>query len=199
VGDASFFPSYDRYVNGLPGGLGAHPAAQAKGSIVRSHLEDLSPGLLRSLPTPLLRLAADPPVDSDWVPETYLCALIHAIAERRRYSEREFLAWIRARNRALFARPLYRLLMTVVSPEALMRHAGRRWGNFHRGSSLELDGYSDDGARFTLSFPEGLFDRAPLLAFGQAFAAALELAGAKDPLVDVETEGVGFARYLARW
>jgi hypothetical protein len=192
-------PSYESYLAGLPGGLSAYPDAQAKGSIVRGHLEDLSADLVRALPEPLRRLAADPPMDSDWVPEASLCALIHAVAERRRYGEREFLAWIRARNRALFARPLYRILMAAAAPEALLRHAGKRWGNFHRGSSLDFVGFSDDGVRLTLTHPPGLFDGPILQVFGQAFAAALEVAQAKDPVVEVEVERPGFARYVARW
>lgn len=192
-------PSYDRYVAGLPGGLAAHPGAQAKGSIVRSHLDALSSDLVRTLPPPLRQLAAEAPMDSDWVPEAYLCALIHAIGERRVYAEREFLAWIRARNRALFARPLYAILMAVASPAVALRAVGKRWGNFHRGTTLELEGYADDGVRVTLAFPPGLFDPVMLQVFGEAFAAALEAAHAKDPSVAVETSGTGFARYLARW
>ena len=192
-------PSYERYVAGLPGGLASYPGAHAKGSIIRSHLDGLEPELLGSLPQPLRHLAVEPPVDSDWVPEAHLCALIHAVAERRHLGEREFRAWIRARNRALFARPLYAILMAVATPEIALRAVGMRWGNFHRGSTLALEGYADEGVRVTLSFPVGLFDPLMLAAFAEAFSAALEAAHAKGPSVQVETAGSGFARYLARW
>ena len=192
-------PSYERYVAGLPGGLASHPGAQAKGSIIRSHLDALSPELVATLPDPLRQLAAEPPMDSDWVGETYLCALIHAIAERRRHGEREFLAWIRERNRALFRRPLYAILMAVATPEVALRAVGKRWGNFHRGTTLALEGVADDGVRVGLTFPATLFDPLMLAAFGEAFAAALEAAHAKDPTVVVQASGPGFARYLARW
>jgi hypothetical protein len=199
VRDVVAGPNFERYVSGLSGGLGAHPAAQAKGSLVRNLLEEQPPGLVEVLPAVLHPLVLDPPVDSDWIPETHLCALVHAVAERRRYTETEFLAWIRARNRALFASPLYRLLMAVVSPEAMLRHAGKRWGNFHRGSTLELDGYADDGVRATLVYPPGLFDGVMLRTFAEAFAAALEAARSKDPSVALEATGPGFARYVGRW
>ena len=192
-------PSYDRYVAGLPGGLASHPGAQAKGSIIRSHLDTLSPEVVAGLPAPLRQLAAEPPMESDWVPETYLCALIHAIAERRGYAEREFLAWIRERNRALFRRPLYAILMAVASPEVALRAVGKRWGNFHRGTTLALEGYADDGVRVGLTFPVGLFDPLMLHTFAEAFAAALEAAHAKDPVVGLQVSRPGFARYLARW
>lgn len=197
--DAGEGPSFDRYVAGLPGGLDAFPAAQAKGSIVRSVIEAQPDALLRSLPEPVRALALDAPMDSEWVPETHFGALVHAVCERRRYGRREYCEWVRACNRALFASPLYRLLMTVVSPEALLRHAGKRWSNFHRGSTLELDGFADDGVRLTLTFPAGVFDPLILGGFAEAFAAALEAARAKDPVVAIDASGPGFARYLARW
>lgn len=192
-------PSFERYVAGLSGGLDAFPAAQAKGSIIRSVTEGQPDEVLRRLPEPVRALALDPPIDSDWIPEVHFAALVHAVAEARAYSGPEFCAWLRACNRTLFASPLYRILMTVVSPEAMLRHAGKRWGNFHRGSTLDLDGFADDGARVTLRFPEGLFDPLVLRGFAEAFAAALEAAHARDPVVLIEARGPGFARYLARW
>jgi hypothetical protein len=197
--DVAAGPSFERYVSGLPGGLAAHPAAQAKGSLVRNLLEEQPPEVLRTLPAAIRPLALDPPMDSDWVPEAQLCALVHALAERRGFREAQLLAWVRARKRALFSSPLYQLLMSVGSPEAMLRHAGRRWSNFHRGSTLELDGYADDGVRVTLAFPPGLFDAVMLRATAETFAAALQAARAPRPVVVVEAAGPGFARYLGRW
>jgi len=89
--------------------------------------------------------------------------------------------------------------MVVASPELLLRYTGKRWENFHRGSALHHDGVSDDGVRLTLTFPAGLFDELLLRGYGEAFAAALEAACARDPLVEIEARGPRFARYLARW
>lgn len=197
--DADGRPSYERYVAGLAGGLDAFPAARAKGSLVRSVIDAQPAELLRTLPEPVRGLALSPPIDSEWVPEAHLAALIHAVSERRRFGAREYCAWVRTCNRALFARPLYRLLMAVASPETLLRHAGKRWENFHRGSDLAHDGVADDGVRLTLTFPAGVFDDFVLRGYGEAFAAALEAARAKDPLVEIEARGPGFARYVARW
>ena len=192
-------PSFERYLAGLPGGLEAFPAARTKGSIIRSVIDGQPDAILRALPEPIRALALDPPMDSEWVPEAQFGALVHAVAEARRLGAGEYLAWMRASNRALFRSALYRMLMTVASPEAMLRHAGRRWGNFHRGSTLELDGFSDEGARATLRFPPGVFDALLLRGFAEAFAAALEAAHAKEPVVAIEASRAGFARYLARW
>jgi hypothetical protein len=199
VPEGGDLPSYERYLAGIAGGLHAFPEAQTKGSIVRSVVDGQPDAVLRALPEPVRGLALDPPIDSDWVPEVQFGALVHAVAAARGYGPREYLAWVRGSNRALFESVLYRILMTVVSPEAMLRHAGKRWGNFHRGSTLVLEGIADDGARLVLRFPPGVFDGLILAGFAEAFGAALEAAHARDPAVTIETSGPGFARYLARW
>lgn len=193
------FRRYEAYLAGLPGGLDGHPAAQAKGSLVRAVLEGLAPADAARLPAAVRPLADDPPMESEWVPEARFAALALAVADVRGLPDGDFLAWVRASNRALFRAPAYRLLMLVVSPAAMLRHAGKRWGNWHRGSTLELLGFADDGARLRLAFPPGLYDGLLLRSYAEAFAAALEGAHAKDPVVLVEEERPGEARYLARW
>jgi hypothetical protein len=192
-------PSYARYVASLPGGLDAYPAAQAKGTLVRSVLLGHPLEVLRALPAPVRTWVTDPPLDNDWVGEARVCALIHAIAEARGWRERAALEWTRARDRDLLAGPLHRILMLAATPEALLRHAPTRWAAFHRGSTLTFGGFSDDGARASLAFPKGLFDPLLLRAFGGAFEVALELARARRPAVALEEVGDGFARYVARW
>ncbi len=199
MSSASEGPSFERYVASLPGGLDAYPAAQAKGTLVRSVLEDQPDAVLAGLPPPLRRWVDDPPLDSDWVREAALCALVHAVAEARGWREHAIVEWARERNRELFSGPLYRLLMVVATPEALLRHAGMRWSNFHRGSTLTFQGFADDGARLGLAFPVGLFDPLILRMHGAVIGVALELAHARSPVVAIEEVGDGVARYCARW
>jgi hypothetical protein len=190
----------ERYLAGLPGGLDAHPEAQAKGSLVRSALEGQPVAeLIAGLPGPLQRLATDPPIGSEWVPEAHFGALLLALADRRGLTDDEVCAWARARNRALFESPAYRILMTVMSPAALVRFAGRRWENWHRGTRLDVEGAADEGVRLELVYPAGLFDALLLRVYGEAFAAALELSNAAFPDVAVEVIAPGSARYLVRW
>lgn len=190
----------ERYLAGLPGGLDAHPAAQAKGALVRSALDgERVEELLPLLPPPLRRLAAEPPVASEWVPEAHLGALVHAIADRRALRGAEFRSWARARHRAMFERPAYEVLMAVASPAALVRFADRRWANWHRGTALAVEGFADDGVRIALSFPAGLYDDLLLASCAEAFAAALELAHAPAPAVALEAGERGRVRFLARW
>ena len=54
-------------------------------------------------------------------------------------------------------------------------------------------------ARVALGFPAGLFDALLLRTYAEAFAAALQVSRARDPIAEVEAAGAGFARYVARW
>jgi hypothetical protein len=89
--------------------------------------------------------------------------------------------------------------MHVMSPGAMVRFAGRRWENWHRGTRLDVEGVTDEGVRLELVFPPGLYDALLLRTYGEAFAAALELANAAFPLVTLVESGPESARYLARW
>jgi hypothetical protein len=193
-------PRVERYLAGLGKGVDGLPGAKAKGSLVRSVLEGQPAAeLTPRLPPQVRPVVVEPPVGSAWVPETYFATIFHAVADLRGLSDADVLAWSRARNRALFSNPVYRLLMAVGSPAAMLRHAGLRWSQWHRGSALAFEGFSDAGAWLSLTFPAGLYDRLLLSAFGEALAAALEMGGATDPVVRVESEAAGVARYLARW
>lgn len=190
----------ERWLAGVPRGLDSYPEAVAKGSLVRSVLEgQRADELLPLLPPPLGRYLTDPPMAGEWVPEAHLAALIHAVADLRHMTDEGVWTWVRERNRALFSSSAYRILMAVVSPGSMIRFAARRWENWHRGTRLEAGGVTDEGVRLRLSFPVGLFDAPILRAYCEAFAAALEMAHAKDPQVRVVQSGPGRATYLAWW
>jgi len=172
----------------------------AKGALVRSVIEGQAAGeLARVLPEPLAAWMAERPMGSEWVPSAHLVALVHAVCDLRDWTGPESEAWARAWSGALFASPAYRILMAAPSPAAVLRSIGIRWGAFHRGSALDLEGVSDDGVRLSLRFPPRLFDPPFLGALGQFLAAALELSKAPRAEVAVEAAGEGFARFVARW
>jgi hypothetical protein len=89
--------------------------------------------------------------------------------------------------------------MAVMSPGAMVRFASRRWENWHRGTSLEVEGVADEGVRLALAFPAGLFDPLMQRMYAEAFTAALELSNAAFPAVTLVESGPERARYLARW
>ena len=110
------------------------------------------------------------------------------------------LVWARDRNRALFRNPAYRILMAVSSPATLLRGATMRWSNWHRGSTLEVEGITDVGVRALLRFPPGLFDDLMLRVFGEAFSRGWSSrTRRRPPSSSVELVEPGVARFLVSW
>lgn len=190
----------DGYLARLPAGLGSFPEAAAKGSLVRGALEGQPLAEIAArLPEPLSGRISDPPMGSEWIPETHLVAIVHAVCDARGFGAAEAGEWARAWIRDVFEGPSYRILMAAPSPASALRSAGLRWGAFHRGSALAMEGIADDGVRLTLQFPPRLFDPPFLSVLAQSFVAALEMSRAPGAEVAVEASGDGFARFLARW
>jgi hypothetical protein len=200
VSGSGFSPRVERYLSAIPGGLDGFPECQAKGALVRNllerqPLEDVIPRLA----PPLRCIVEEPPVGSEWIPEVHFSALLLAVGDARGFTDVEVLSWTRERNRALFRSAAYRILMAVASPAQLIRFAGARWGNWHRGSTLDIEGIADDGVRCVLRHPPFLFDSMLHRVYAEAFVAALELAHAPNPSVQVATESTELVRYRAAW
>ncbi len=190
----------EAYLSSLPGGLSAYPECQAKGILVRMLAsEEIYAGAASRLPQPFRRLVEEQPIGSEWIPEVHYQALIYGLADVRGQEDDGILAGVRARHRRMFESPTYRILMVGSSPAALLRGADLRWANWHRGSTLEVEGIADDGVRLVVRFPRGLFDGLQLRVFAESFLAALDLSQAHSPRVEIMQSGAGFARYRAAW
>ena len=190
----------EAYLSSLPAGPSAYPECQAKGILVRmlASAEGYA-GIAPRLPEPFRRLLEEPPIGSEWIPEVHYQALIYALADACGQEDDAILAGVRERHRRMFDSPTYRLLMVGSSPAALLRAADLRWSNWHRGSTLEVEGISDDGVRAVVRFPRGLFDGLHLRIIAESFLAALDLSQARAPRVDIIEAGAGFVRYRAAW
>ena len=150
------------------------------------------PPALRSLaaePPDRQRLGARRPTSARSSTRSRSSARLHARGRARPGSA--------VRNRALFTSPVYRVLMSVASPEALLRHAGPALGELApRHARSGSRAFADEGVGVTLAFPVGLFDGLLVAAYGAAFAAALEVAHAQASRRCASTRpGPGFARY----
>lgn len=190
----------EAYLSSLPGGLSAYPECQAKGILVRMLAsEEIYAGAASRLPQPFRSLVEEQPIGSEWIPEVHYQALIYGLADVRGQEDDGILAGVRARHRRMFESPTYRILMVGSSPAALLRGADLRWANWHRGSTLEVEGIADDGVRLVVRFPRGLFNGLQLRVFAESFLAALDLSQARSPRVEIMQSGAGFARYRAAW
>jgi hypothetical protein len=190
----------EAYLASLPGGVSAYPECTAKGVLVRTLVaEEAYAGLGPKLPHPFRRMIEEQPIGSEWIPEVHYQALVYALADACGQEDDAILASVRARDRRMFESPTYRLLMMASSPGALLRGIELRWGNWHRGSTLELEGIADDGVRLALHFPRGLFDGIHLRVYAESFLAALDVSQAKSPRVEIFDAGTGLARFRVAW
>lgn len=194
------FGRLELYLSSLPGGSSAYPECQAKGILVRTLAAEQGIGVASArLPDPFRRLLEELPVGSEWIPEVHYLALIYAVADANGMGDEAILAGVRDRHRRMFESPTYRLLMAGASPGTLLRGAGVRWANWHRGSTLEVEGIADDGVRLALRFPPGLFDGLHLRVFAEAFLAALDVSRARSPRAEIVEAGASLARYRVTW
>jgi hypothetical protein len=190
----------EAYLASLAGGVAAYPECQAKGILVRMLAADAAHGRAAvQLPPPLRRLLDDPPMGSEWIPEVHFLALVYGLADAAGQDDDAILAGIRERDRRTFEHASYRILMAAPSPASLLRGADQRWGTFHRGSTLDVEGIADDGVRLGLHFPRGLFDGLHLRIFGESFLAALDLSQAASPRAEIVEAKPGYARYKVAW
>jgi hypothetical protein len=193
-------PRLDTYLASLPAGLASYPECLAKGMIVRMMAADerlAAPAV--ALPAELRRLLEDLPMGSEWIPEVHAMALMYATGDAARISDEGIISLARGRDRRAFESPAYRVLMAVATPGLLIRNAAGRWANFHRGSSLEVEGIADDGVHVGIRFPRGLFDGLHLRCFGGAMECALELSSARAAHADIVEAVPGYVRYRVAW
>jgi hypothetical protein len=190
----------EAYLSALPGGLSAHPECQAKGVLVRNlAAEEAYAAAAAALPDPYRRMIEDPPMGSEWVPEVHYQALLYAVADATGQDDDALLAGVRPRDRRMFETPAYRILMATPSPAALLRGADVRWANWHRGSTLDVEGIADDGVRLAIRFPRALFDGLQLRVIAESFLAALDLTGAASPSAEIREAGPALVRYRVKW
>jgi hypothetical protein len=79
---------------------------------------------------------------------------------------------------------LYRLLMVVMTPQGMLRAAGKRWEAFHRGTTLAVQA-ARGHAVGVLRFPEWLYLPDSKINMCGSFRAALTACGANHPVVQL--------------
>jgi hypothetical protein len=190
----------EHYLVSLPGGIGAYPDCAHNGPALALWLKgSLTSDLAERLPAEAAALLESARAAPAWVPEVYASVLYLAIREVHFADDAAFLAHASARNRALLETPTNRLLFWVASPKDILRAAGLRWSTLHRGSSVRVRIRSDTSAEVELRFPPHLFPEIVLRGTGTGFAVALENAGARDVVGDLQSVEPTRAVFAARW
>jgi hypothetical protein len=174
------------YLDSIPGGLGGHPDAQVKASVLLAWVEQHDVTTLKErLPPPLhMYLDGGFPV-SRWVPEVHAMTIYLTLREAFFISDGAFVEDAFERNRALFTRPMYRVLSRMLTAMRLAQGAALFYGQLHRGTTLDIQTGASTWL-VSLRHPEFLIPELIGRCLGTAFRAALTLKGATG--IDVEKQ-----------
>ncbi|HEY3450513.1 MAG TPA: hypothetical protein VGK67_29425 [Myxococcales bacterium] len=183
--DAKKYPRLAGYLSQLPNGLESYPRCEARGTVPRALLEDKPlPAIPRGdLPDLLHSIVVNPPLRSGWIPEAASSALSYLIGDVHGLSEDEHLKMIERVTLLLYNGPVYKLLMSIVSPQTLLTVAGSRWSAMHRGTTLTAEKIGTHGMRLVLEFPDSLFVGLGLRLWANVYRVTLEHSRAKSAKV----------------
>jgi len=184
------------YLDALPSGLDSYPDCLARSGLAQSFVEAAPRG--REWLDPVVAELVPAPVRG-WVPEVRFLSALLAVGDAAGMTDDQLLSWNRETNHALYRGLLYRALMAMFSPAALIERAPGRWASFHRGTSLSVVPDGPGRAVGVLSYPPRLFTPLLLQCYVGAFAAGFEHARGHDVTVELSSTGEREARFLARW
>lgn len=199
--DPGRFPIASAYVEGLPNGLASHPEAQCVADVVKAMFEAF-PNLreVQGVGPTLRRALQADHEDGEWTPEAVAMTLRLMARDACFASDQAYLDWTEMTAGQIFAKPIYRVLMYVLSPTLVLMGAQKRWARFRRGSTLQAGAKLEDGSvPLTLKHAEGLYSRLLLESFGVSYRAAITAAHAKDVEVDLVEMAPTEATWHLRW
>ncbi len=168
----------EAYLGSIPGGLDGHPEAQVKFSVVDGWLDGYDPLQLRGLlPAPVQAYVGHRVPVTRWIPEVHAHVVYLALRDQYFATDADFIAESFSRNRALFQRPIYRVLLRMLSAIRIGQGAALMHAQLHRGTSLDVSP-TDDRWTVTLRHPAHLIPELIGHCYGTSFRAVLEMKGA---------------------
>ncbi len=196
--------SLESYVASLPDGPRSFPRCRVKQDafeIIARETEAAAPEAYRALVRDWLPHGAT----GGWMPEVYANCLTLLFREKVHDSDESCLAAFRRNNQSLFEKPVYRVIMFVLSPTLAIMGAEKRWGTFRQGTALRAKNLRKDGpdrrtAEIHLDYPPGLHQGFHLKMIGTGLESAARAAGARDLSMELQPEPEpGHALWLLRY
>lgn len=170
-------PRVTTYLDQLPGRIDAFPDAEVKYSVVATWLEGQdAAALVDCLPTEVHALLEREFPVTQWISEVHATTIYLGLRERFFSSDDAFVADALERNRTLLNKPMYRILMRLLSRDRAAKGASLTYSQMHRGTALVVDS-SDGQWEVNIEHPAHLVP--PLLGrcYATAMRAALEAKG----------------------
>ena len=167
----------EQYLEKLPGGIHAFPTAQVKYAVVGLWIEghDLE-ALAEVLPHEVRPLLEPGFPISRWVSEVHATCIYLALRELFFPSDEAFVADALERNRALLLKPIYKILVRLLSPSRAAKGTSMAFSQMHRGVTLEVEPLADSWV-VTLHHPANLVPELLGRCYATAVRGALEVKG----------------------
>ena len=170
----------EAYLEKLPGGIHAFPSTQVKFSVVALWMEGHDrEALARVLPNEVLPLLESGFPISRWVSEVHATCIYLGLRELFFPDDDAFVEDALERNRALLLKPMYKILVRLLSPERAAKGTSMAFSQMHRGVMLEVEPLSDSWM-VRLHHPTNIVPELLGRCYATAIRAALEVKGYQD-------------------
>ncbi len=170
-------PRVQAYLDALSGGVDAYSDSVVKYSVVDTWLEGHDRAALREALPPEVHplLAAGVPV-TRWVPEVHATCIYLGLRELFFPSDDTFVTDALHRNIRLLEKPMYRILLRVLTPARVAKGTALAFTQMHRGLELAVDPQRE-GWLVTLTHPPHLVPELLARCYATALRAALQVKG----------------------
>jgi hypothetical protein len=197
--DPAIFPRTAAYLAALPGGLDAYPHCRVRTAVTRE-ITDQFPKVLDGpgIDPAIVELLRGSIQRQEWMPEAHGMLFRLLVRDVSFQTDADYHRWYYEIAGKIFAKPLYRVLMYVVSPTLVMLGAQKRWAAFREGTTLSAKIDRNVG-EIELKFPEKLYTELILVGFGEAFRASVVAARARNAKVELIEVAAERARWKASW
>ncbi|MBN1962720.1 MAG: hypothetical protein JW841_17450 [Deltaproteobacteria bacterium] len=202
--DPNQYPLTTRYLANLPAGLDSYTDCLVK-TDVHDNIRKIWPqnDSDNNLP-PILLSYINNTYQEEWYPDVAGCTLLMMLRDKVFSTDSEAVNWVNNNMESIYKRPMYRMLMLVLSPSLIALGATKRWAAFHRGSTLtagpivrDKDGLATTD--LTLIFPAYLFNEMHVRQYAAAYCTALRNTRGQNPQVFLNGYSSTEAKYIASW
>ncbi len=175
------------YVDSIPDGLDSYSDAKVKYSVVDTWIEGHDRAAIQArVPDPILPLLEDGFPVSRWVPEVHATVVYLTLRELFFANDDAFVADALERNTALLRRPIYRVLMRLLSVTRAAQGPSIAYSQMHRGTDLIVKA-EPHAWLVTLKHPPYLIPEVMARCYGTALRAAIQEKGGTDVRVQPES------------
>src|SRR5437870_1837601 len=155
--DPETLPRTAAYLATLPGGLGAYPNCRVR-TVVTREITDQFPRVLddAGIEPDVRELLRRSLAQGEWMPDAHGMFVRILARDIVFETDDDYNRWYFEIAGRIFAKPLNKVLMYVVSPTLVMLGATKRWAAFREGTTLTSTIDKNRG-EIQLKFPENLY------------------------------------------